>query len=799
VTAGTRPAPPSPAAARTGAAAGPGAAPRPAAAARDSLPVRLAAFTALAAYGAGHWASLVVDPPVGRIALSVAIAVGGGAALAAVGRARLTAGARLALAVAVAVLTVAAALVATGLPARLIVPGGWAELSDGLDRGLVGIQTVTWPYGGEDEWVRLTLLLGAPLLLGVAASLAFWPARRAAPLLRGLGLVLLLVLYGMPATEHEVGSPFLRGLILLALVGAYLWLPRMTPREAGVGAAVVLGVGVLALPFAARLDADQPWWDYRDFNWFGHGRSVSFQWDHSYGPLKWPREGTTLMNIESKRGHYWKAEVLDRFDGFRWLHSSENERSEPGGELPPGRNVPPGAPWRYYQWNPRWVQQFKVTVRALRSDFVVGAGNTLPPIRGVPDTVTTEDGTTLKLERPLERGDSYTVQAYVPDPTASQMQGAPVGYPPSLLDYTRTFLPRPGESALTGNGLEGDASRSAAGPPPSVYVGLRGDPGTGSKRAGRQLERSAYGRMYRLARQVTAGEPNAYDMVKAIENHLRRHYRYQEHVPSHDFPLEAFLFEDKAGYCQQFSGAMALMLRMVGIPARVVSGFSPGSYNRDKGEWRVRDLDAHSWVEVYFSGIGWVPFDPTPAGSPAESRAASLDATSAAAGGAAEGSGRTSQSSGSERTLGARGERGGSGGGGTGTWIAAAVLVIAASGLGGLLLLRPRAWPSLSPGELADAQVRELRDALRRLGWRVPESATLLALERRLARAAGPRSAAYAARLRALRYDARDPGAPGRDERRALRRELTRHGGIRARLRGLLALPPNGPRPPRTG
>ena len=73
----------------------------------------------------------------------------------------------------------------------------------------------------------------------------------------------------------------------------------------------------------------------------------------------------------------------------------------------------------------------------------------------------------------------------------------------------------------------------------------------------------------------------------------------------------------QVGYCQQFSGAMALMLRMIGIPARVAAGFAPGSRTR-KRRVRVRDLDAHSWVEVYFNGIGWVPFDPTPAAAPAE-------------------------------------------------------------------------------------------------------------------------------------------------------------------------------------
>ena len=85
--------------------------------------------------------------------------------------------------------------------------------------------------------------------------------------------------------------------------------------------------------------------------------------------------------------------------------------------------------------------------------------------------------------------------------------------------------------------------------------------------------------------------------------------------------LDTFLFGNKLGYCQQFSGAMALLLRMGGVPARVASGFAPGSYDRKRKEYVVRDLDAHSWVEAYFPGYGWVPFDPTPAIAPARSQA----------------------------------------------------------------------------------------------------------------------------------------------------------------------------------
>jgi hypothetical protein len=106
---------------------------------------------------------------------------------------------------------------------------------------------------------------------------------------------------------------------------------------------------------------------------------------------------------------------------------------------------------------------------------------------------------------------------------------------------------------------------------------------------------------------------------------------------------------------------------------------------------------------------------------------------------------------------------------------------------------RTRRLRTLSPQAVAEAQLSELRRALLRLGWDLPESTTLLALERRLGRFAGPASQDYASALRANRYDPRSPSAPSLSQRRALRRELSR-GSLFDRLTGLLAIPPGAPR-----
>jgi hypothetical protein len=120
---------------------------------------------------------------------------------------------------------------------------------------------------------------------------------------------------------------------------------------------------------------------------------------------------------------------------------------------------------------------------------------------------------------------------------------------------------------------------------------------------------------------------------------------------------------------------------------------------------------------------------------------------------------------------------------------------LAAAGGGWYVARRIRVQRRLTPEEVAAAQLAELRRALDRLDWKVPDATTLLGLERRLLRYAGPHAAGYARRLREHRYDPREPAAPGPRERRALRRELSAQGGLRARLRGLVAIPPGGPRP----
>jgi transglutaminase-like putative cysteine protease len=741
--------------------------------------MRLLAFAALAAFAAGHWATLVASPPATRLALAVAAIVAGAAILEVIARVtsrlrgeRARRAATGLLAAAVGIAATAVALIAIGIAPRLLWPTGWEELGPGIDLGLAGLAgSVSYPYAGDEQWSRLAILAVAPLALGLAATLAFWPGARSLrrpP--RLAGLVALIALYaGAVATNPPPGA-LPRGLLLLALVAAWLWLPAIRRRDVAAATAMVVAAGALAIPAAAQLDAADPWLDYRTWK-VRSAAGSTYQWDHSYGPIDWPRDGTQMLAVQSDEAHYWKTAVLDRFDGRRWKRSHE---SAAGGRDLPEAVAAASLP---AYLDRRWVKRFRVIVGELESEAVVGAGTPIR-IQGVGAVLAAPDGTAVVRGDPLRRGDAYSMTAYVPDPTAESMRATPEGYPPELERYTRIEVPR--------RSSDGTVATTAD----SVSFTSRGTDGD----AAIQLARTPYRRTYELTRSLVDAQPTTYDAVRAIQDHLRNRYGYSELPPRRRHPLPAFLFRDRIGYCQQFSGAMALMLRMAGIPSRVVGGFAPGTPEGEGRVFRVEDLDAHSWVEAYFQGIGWVAFDPTPSAAPASSQqvpglptadvAQSRTGPEAgpgalASGGidASEGPGRSSDS--------------------------AVPQAVVAGLLGGLVLAgavvrwRTRRYRRLAPAIAAELQLAELGGALERFGWPTADGATLLGLAGRLRRSRRPAASRYVDRLRTVRYGPHGGPPPSLTARRALRRELGSSRGLGGRLRALVAIPPGGPRQPK--
>jgi hypothetical protein len=299
------------------------------------------------------------------------------------------------------------------------------------------------------------------------------------------------------------------------------------------------------------------------------------------------------------------------------------------------------------------------------------------------------------------------------------------------------------------------------------------------------LQDSPYMPAYQLAQRLAGAASTPYGFAQNVERYLsiQNGFAYDQSPPAATYPLESFLFSTRRGYCQQFAGAMALLLRMGGVPARVATGFATGDYDPTKHHYVVSDLDAHAWVEVWFPNYGWVRFDPTPAAAPARGGRTSLLSAAGTSAKNPLGSRPGVHGTKAAPTINAgASHHGGAGGGPSPALIAAALLGAALIGGGLLTLAARRAAPASS-----ERLVAELERAFERCGRPLGPGTTLRGVEHRF------RSSAPAARyVRALRL-ARFAGTtelPPASDRRALRAVLAAGLGPAGRLRALWALPP---------
>ena len=722
------------------------------------LPVpvaRLLAFAALASFGALQWGRLVAPGAGGAMvaALLAALAAGGG--LAVVARAKWSTRRRWSAGLLASAALLLVALLAAGVPVRLLGPHGLDDLVRGIGDGLGAVPTITVPYQGAEEWTRNVIVLGGVALIGLAALLAFVPRRDGRfghPL---AAAVALGALYATPIIQRHADAPFASGLAFALLLALFLWLERVERRNWALAAALVAATAFAGLLAAPRLDGTA----LVDYEQLAQSLSpavtTTYTWNHTYGPLDWPRDGREVLRVRAPERAYWKAANLNVFDGRGWVEES----GLPSTSRPDVREL-----------RTAWIENVRVTVRALRSQEYVAAGTTL----AISDdrARSTLRGGPAVAAGGLARGETYRAAVYVPRPTAKQLAAAGTDYPAELhAEYGFLRVPFDQPGAPNDNQVV-----------PIPFWGAPADvqqPDVGTAVAG-----SPYGGVYALAQRLRAQSSTPYDYMRAIERYLARGFAYSETPPPSRTPLADFLLRDKVGYCQQFSGAMALLLRMGGVPARVSAGFAPGVLDDKTKEYIVRDVDAHSWVEAYFPGIGWVTRDPTPSASPARSQTADLAAQKQSSDVTIGGAGTTA--------LGGPADRGGAaapaaardkgGSSSTPLVIAAVVLVLALAAVA-LALRRRRA--AASGGEPED-ELAELRRALRRSG-RAPHPQ--LTLELLAGRFAGTAAESYVRTLGAARFGYASQ-RPTREQRAALRRELGAGLGLRGRLRAWWALPP---------
>jgi len=282
---------------------------------------------------------------------------------------------------------------------------------------------------------------------------------------------------------------------------------------------------------------------------------------------------TVVMRVRAQRPSYWVGETFDTWNGVSWL-ANNNVPTILGSASPftiPSNIAPTGTA-------PDGGAQASAGQSDLQTFYVVQSTPNLvfhaddvrqvwfPTheifVRANADAVISPIG--------LGSGAIYTVRSDVSAPDPAELRAAGV------------LAPATGLST-------GQAERDVALP-------------------------HAYPRAAALAAQVTAGDDNTYDKVELLIDWLGTHTTYTTDIP----PLapgadtvNAFLFGDRRGFCEQISTALAVMLRSEGIPAREAVGYVPGPYNPITDLYEVQARDAHAWVQVWFPGYGWQSFDPT--------------------------------------------------------------------------------------------------------------------------------------------------------------------------------------------
>lgn len=371
----------------------------------------------------------------------------------------------------------------------------------------------------------------------------------------------------------DISFDFLRdGFIFSALLIAFAWLaPPVVDAKT---------IGILDEFQGSWRDMQNEWnrmfadLNYRNrqaFDTFGSSLSLG-------GPRRLTNDPVMDVQVEGL-GRYWRAVVYDYYTGDGWLTQDEDRASFGPDEplsLPLFEVREPvtqtytfyrdGATVIYAMSNPVQLSRTaRAHFNALSNEEIIQlgvanwSGNEEPWV---------EEITYIRSNAAVDRGESYQVVSLASRATTEQLSTAGNDYPAWI---AQRYL---------------------------------------------QLPESVTERTKALARELTEPYDNNFAKAQAVERYLRNELTYNESMPTPPAgvdKLDYVLFTGKEAYCDYYASSMIVMLRSVGIPARMVAGFARGTFDSEKDAFHVVNKDAHSWVEVYFPRFGWIEFEPTAA------------------------------------------------------------------------------------------------------------------------------------------------------------------------------------------
>ena len=269
----------------------------------------------------------------------------------------------------------------------------------------------------------------------------------------------------------------------------------------------------------------------------------------------------SLSNVPVGYRHYWRTRSYDYFENGMWSFDVDYQEEflfEDSLEI------------TYPDWKTSRLASYRFTTSVLRTNVIYAPGRPTLVDRPVTASIVSlgelgEDLIGLVAEPAMESGDTYEIETYINLPTVSELQATARDYP----EWTAPYLQLP----------EGFPTEVSA-----------------------------------LALELTRDIENPYDMTATITQYLRDTITYASTItpiPEGEDPIAWFLFESRQGFCNYYATAQVLMLRSVGIPARLSVGYAQGEYDAESDTYTVLESNSHAWPEAYFENYGWVIFEPT--------------------------------------------------------------------------------------------------------------------------------------------------------------------------------------------